>query len=78
MIDSSETVCITCGLPSGDPPRLNHLPGGQVCPACRDRLLATLPPLLPSDSGEQLRDEEREPSMPESTTWGPHIPDSPA
>lgn len=48
MSRSEETLCFTCGLPLGDPPRLNHLPSGQVCPRCSERLLETLPPLLPS------------------------------
>jgi hypothetical protein len=54
MSAPSPTLCFTCGLPLGDPPRLNHLPGGQVCPSCRDRLLDHLPALLPGG----LRPEE--------------------
>ena len=49
MSDSQETVCFTCGQPAGDPTRLNCLPGGQACPACRDRLLESLPACLPSE-----------------------------
>jgi hypothetical protein len=41
-------TCITCGLPANNVSHLNRLPNGQVCPACRDRLLETLPPVLPS------------------------------
>ncbi|MBK7876783.1 MAG: hypothetical protein IPJ77_13745 [Planctomycetes bacterium] len=44
----SPTLCFTCGLAVTDPPRLNHLPSGETCSACRDRLLDALPPLLPS------------------------------
>lgn len=43
----SEPKCITCGLPVGDPPRLNTLGNGRPCPRCAERLLAELPPLLP-------------------------------
>jgi hypothetical protein len=43
-----EPVCIGCGQPTGPLPRLNRLPNGRACPTCQDRLLATLPPLLPS------------------------------
>lgn len=50
MTDSKETLCFTCGQPSGDFPRLNCLPGGQVCPTCRDRLLECLPPCLPGEA----------------------------
>ena len=42
------TLCFTCGLVIGDPPRLNQLPEGRTCPACRDRVLDSLPSLLPS------------------------------
>jgi hypothetical protein len=50
-------LCIGCGQPTGPGPRLNQLPDGRTCPACRDRLLATLPPVLPSTQGA-LRFEE--------------------
>ncbi len=43
------TLCIHCGLDAGNPPRLNRFEDGRVCPACADRLLASLPPVLPSD-----------------------------
>ncbi len=89
MRDSSETVCFTCGLPSGEFPRLNHLPSGQVCPSCRDRLLAALPPILPAleDELEQVAGMEGEVEVlepaplqlsPRETTWGPRAPDTPA
>lgn len=48
MTPRTPTLCFTCGLVVGDPPRLNRLPEGKVCPACRDRVLDSLPPLLPS------------------------------
>lgn len=44
----SPTLCFTCGLVLSEPPRLNVLPNGSTCPACRDRLLDSLPPPLPS------------------------------
>jgi hypothetical protein len=43
-----EPVCFACGCPTGPLPRLNHLPNGRVCPTCRDRLLDSLPPVLPA------------------------------
>lgn len=43
-----EVVCFHCTQPIGDPPRLNELADGQVCPACRDRLLEELPPIVHS------------------------------
>ena len=86
MRDSSETVCFTCGLPSGEFPRLNHLPGGQVCPTCRDRLMAILPPILPGQEEEPEGIEEEAEGLeaaplqlsPQETAWGPHLPDTPA
>ncbi|MBI5365316.1 MAG: hypothetical protein HZA53_19220 [Planctomycetes bacterium] len=47
MPASSPTLCFTCGLATSEPPRLNQLPNGSTCPACRDRLLDALPALLP-------------------------------
>lgn len=52
MNRSKPPVCITCGLPAGTPPQLNRLSNGQVCPACRNRLLDWLPPVLPSRARE--------------------------
>lgn len=46
------TLCFTCGLPIADPPRFNHLPSGRPCPTCKDRLLESLPPLLPAEPAE--------------------------
>ena len=48
MSSNHPTLCIHCGLPVGDPPQLNRLRNGQVCPACRERVLASIPPALPS------------------------------
>jgi hypothetical protein len=47
-----DPVCIGCGLPTGPGPRLNRLADGRTCPSCRDRLLETLPPVLPSAAVE--------------------------
>lgn len=48
MSGPKETLCFTCGLPISDPPRFNHLPNGRSCPACRDRLLESIPAPLPA------------------------------
>lgn len=48
MASPKPTLCFTCGQEVGEPPRLNKLPEGRSCPACRDRLLDSLPSLLPS------------------------------
>jgi len=51
-------VCIGCGQPTGPGPRLNRLLDGRPCPSCSDRLLESLPPVLPS-SAEQYSFEDR-------------------
>jgi hypothetical protein len=53
-----EPVCFACGSPTGPFPRLNHLPDGRVCPTCRDRLLDSLPPVLPAGRHAEPSDEE--------------------
>lgn len=52
-----DPVCIACGQPTGPRPRLNRLPDGRACPRCCERLLDTLPPILPAPS-EELSFEE--------------------
>ncbi len=47
----SATYCFTCGQPVTVPPRLNQLPAGGPCPACRDRALDAAPAVLPFRSG---------------------------
>ena len=44
----SEILCFHCAQPVGDPPQLNELEDGEACPACRDRLLEELPPIVHS------------------------------
>lgn len=62
---SRDPLCINCGQPTGPGPRLNQLPDGHTCPACRDRLLDSLPPVLPSVTAElsfeEWADEGEEP-----------------
>jgi len=43
----TNAVCFTCGLVIESPARLNRLTNGQVCPACRERVLDGLPSALP-------------------------------
>jgi DNA-directed RNA polymerase subunit RPC12/RpoP len=54
----SEPVCFTCGMQLGEPMRLNRLDNGQICPACRERVLSSLPPVLPSRPPERLETPE--------------------
>lgn len=61
---SRDPVCIACGQSTGPRPRLNTLPDGRTCPTCRDRLLDSLPAVLPSEhtelSFEEWADEGEE------------------
>lgn len=76
---ASQTVCFTCGQPIGEPPRINELPDGEPCPTCRDRLLDSLPALLPSwapalvaeDDGDEDADEPRPHRQPFEEGWDP-------
>ena len=54
----TDTVCFTCGMHVGEPMRLNRLDNGQICPACRERVLAALPPVLPSRVPERMETPE--------------------
>jgi hypothetical protein len=54
----TDAVCFTCGMHVGEPMRLNRLDNGQICPACRERVLASLPPVLPSRIPERLETPE--------------------
>ena len=47
MTEPQATLCMTCGGQVAATRALNRLPGGEVCPTCRERLLEGLPPLLP-------------------------------
>lgn len=58
MDESTGSLCFTCGQAFAGPTRINTLPSGQACPTCRDRLLESLPSLLPSEAEEELVEEE--------------------
>ena len=47
MSDRAPSICFQCGQNADERTRLNRLSGGDPCPACSDRLMTTLPPLLP-------------------------------
>lgn len=56
MANQPDPVCITCGL-DFDGRNLNRLRNGAVCPTCRDRLLDSLPALLPKVSQIERAEE---------------------
>lgn len=53
-----EPICMACGQPTGPRPRLNFLPDGRACASCAERLLDSLPPLLPCAPSEEEWVEE--------------------
>ncbi|MDF1799723.1 MAG: hypothetical protein P1V81_11140 [Planctomycetota bacterium] len=75
MISKDQSLCFTCGLDVGEPPRLNRLENGLPCPTCRDRILAYLPPALPGPGFERrqvVEDAVEEPF--EESTFGGRYP----
>jgi len=76
---SAPTLCIHCGLSAGNPPRLNRLEDGRVCPACADRLLMSLPPVLPGSAHlEESLDEAEGELEAEASEYGETEYDRPA
>lgn len=74
MSDPAAPVCFHCGQStesSEDGPRLNRLPDGQPCPACADRLLASLPSLVRDVAGDIERVAREE-------SFEDYLPDEPA
>lgn len=47
MTEPRPSLCMTCGLEASPTVRMNRLADGRACPACLERLLDDLPPLLP-------------------------------
>lgn len=56
------TLCFTCGLAVGAPPRLNKLEDGSACPSCMDRVLNSLPAALPGAAGVRGDDSPSSPA----------------
>ena len=71
MVPSGASLCFSCGQPVGEPPRLNLLAGGRPCPTCADRLLESLPPILPGGGGvsRDLRGTAEERDEPRPGAW---------
>lgn len=73
MKSETQSLCFTCCQEAGDPPRLNRLKNGLPCPACRDRILAYLPPALPGPGSAAYKSSEapQEASADEAPSTGP-------
>ncbi|MDP6538092.1 MAG: hypothetical protein QF410_00955 [Planctomycetota bacterium] len=66
MSSDHDPRCFRCGQAAGASPRFHFLPNGAPCPACRDRLLESLPAALPGGGGAA----EPEPRAPTPTGAG--------
>ncbi len=63
MPDVPSSICFQCGQATADGTRFNRLADGRPCPACAERLLMALPPLLPNyDASLEPEVEQPEPS----------------
>jgi hypothetical protein len=56
MAQIPTSVCITCGLATGEVAQLNRLPNGQICPTCRERVLDSIPAALPASVSKSSLD----------------------
>ena len=59
--EEPQVVCFQCGQTVGDPPRANVRPDGSPCPACAERLLASLPPIFHALPPAMVSEPEPEP-----------------
>lgn len=62
MTSLAPPICFQCGLPAttGAADHFNRLSDGRTCPSCAERLLASLPPLLPGLCHRNETDSEPE------------------
>ena len=64
MSEASEPICFYCGQAFQVGSQLNRMSDGRSCPICSDRLMQSLPSLLPSGGGargeqvDQVQDGE--------------------
>ncbi|MFT5290342.1 MAG: hypothetical protein ACI82F_002416 [Planctomycetota bacterium] len=72
MTDLSDPRCFTCRNPVQEPPVLNELDDGTNCPACRDRVLDSLPSLLPSAPSDLEIESTRDDETKARGQHGPH------
>ena len=58
MDRESQVMCFECGQRVQDPPVVHELPDGESCTSCKDRALASLPPLFPTRAVWDPRPEQ--------------------
>jgi len=59
MSDAGEMLCFHCGNALSDPPRLEQLEDGRDCTHCRDRMLASQPPIFHAATEPQRAERPR-------------------
>lgn len=62
MSEPGSTHCLTCGQDAGPKAFLNRLPTGELCPTCHERVLESLPSLLPSTDEAVVSEAEEVPA----------------
>lgn len=58
MSEERDPLCFQCSQPVTSPPRINYLADGDPCPACHNRFVDSLPPLLPGEFGAGIEEGE--------------------
>ena len=67
MAADTQPICFHCGQSAAVSTRFNRLPDGRPCPACAERLLASLAPPLPGyDPANETLPEQVEASEPDT------------
>ena len=54
-----DVFCFQCGHAVGDPPQLNELEDGTPCLSCSNRVLDTMPSLLPAEPAPERAAERQ-------------------
>ena len=52
MSTSEDALCFRCGQAVSDPPRLEQIEDGRDCSVCRERMLASQPPIFHAPFGD--------------------------
>jgi len=52
MTSSEDALCFRCGRPVSDPPRIEQIEDGRDCETCRERMLASQPPIFHAPFGD--------------------------
>lgn len=72
MADSN-TLCFSCGQSVVEVDRINRMEDGEPCPACADRLLQSMPPLLPGFRHGPAPRQESDPTTAQGIENDPYL-----